>query len=44
MAQALKEKLIVIVILPEGVLGKEATTLIGQVVLARLWAACSPED
>jgi hypothetical protein len=39
MAQALKEKLIVIVILPEGVLGKDATTLIGQVVLARLWAA-----
>jgi hypothetical protein len=39
MAQALKEKLIVIVIVPEGVLGKDATTLIGQVVLARLWAA-----
>jgi hypothetical protein len=39
MAQALKEELIVIVILPEGVLGKDATTLIGQVVLARLWAA-----
>jgi hypothetical protein len=39
MAQALKEKLVVIVILPEGILGKDATTLIGQVVLARLWAA-----
>jgi hypothetical protein len=39
LAQALKEKLIVIVILPEGILGKDATTLIGQVVLARLWAA-----
>jgi hypothetical protein len=39
MAQALKEKLIVIVIVPEGVLGKDATTLIGQVVLARLWVA-----
>jgi hypothetical protein len=39
MAQALKEKLIVIVLVPEGVLGKDATTLIGQVVLARLWAA-----
>jgi hypothetical protein len=39
LAQALEEKLIVIVILPEGILGKEATTLIGQVVLARLWAA-----
>ena len=39
MAQALKEKLVVIVIVPEGVLGKDATTLIGQVVLARLWAA-----
>jgi DNA helicase HerA-like ATPase len=39
MAQALREKLIIIVILPEGVLGSDATTLIGQVVLARLWAA-----
>jgi hypothetical protein len=39
LAQALKEKLIVIMILPEGLLGKDATTLIGQVVLARLWAA-----
>jgi hypothetical protein len=39
MAQAMKEKLVVIVILPEGVLGKDATTLIGQVILARLWAA-----
>jgi DNA helicase HerA-like ATPase len=29
----------VIVILPEGVLGKDATTLIGQVVLARTWSA-----
>ena len=28
-----------IVILPEGVLGSAATTLLGQVVLARLWAA-----
>jgi hypothetical protein len=39
MAQALREKLIIIVIVPEGVLGSDATTLIGQVVLARLWAA-----
>jgi hypothetical protein len=39
LAQALKEKLIVIVVLREGVLGSEATTLVGQVVLARLWAA-----
>jgi hypothetical protein len=37
--EALKEKLIVIVILREGALGPEATTLVGQVVLARLWAA-----
>jgi hypothetical protein len=39
MAQALAEKLIVIVIVPEGVIGGDATTLIGQVALARLWAA-----
>jgi hypothetical protein len=39
LAQALKEKLVVIVILREGILGPEATTLVGQVVLARLWAA-----
>jgi DNA helicase HerA-like ATPase len=37
--QALREKLVVIVILREGVLGPEATTLLGQVVVARLWAA-----
>jgi hypothetical protein len=39
MAQALKERLIVILILREGEIGPEATTLVGQVVLARLWAA-----
>jgi hypothetical protein len=39
LAQALREKLIVILVLREGMLGPEATTLIGQVVLARLWAA-----
>jgi DNA helicase HerA-like ATPase len=39
MAQALREGLIIIVTVPEGVLGGDATTLIGQVVLARLWAA-----
>jgi hypothetical protein len=39
MSQALRESLIIIVIVPEGVLGGDATTLIGQVVLARLWAA-----
>jgi hypothetical protein len=39
LAQAMRERLVVIVTLPEGVLGSEATTLLGQVVLARLWAA-----
>jgi hypothetical protein len=39
LSQALRERLIVIVALREGVLGSEATTLVGQVVLARLWAA-----
>jgi hypothetical protein len=39
MAQALKEKLIVIVILREGALGSEVVTLVGQTVLSRLWAA-----
>jgi hypothetical protein len=39
LSQALQERLIVIVVLREGMLGSEATTLVGQVVLARLWAA-----
>jgi hypothetical protein len=39
MAQALKEQLIVIVILREGALGGDVVSLVGQVVLARLWAA-----
>ena len=39
MAQAMRERLIVLVLLNEGVLGPEATTLLGQVVLARIWAA-----
>jgi DNA helicase HerA-like ATPase len=39
LSQALKHRLNVIVILREGVLGPEATTLIGQVVLSRLWSA-----
>jgi len=39
LGQALRERLIVVVRLPEGVLGGDATTLLGQVVLARLWAA-----
>jgi hypothetical protein len=38
-AQALRERLVVIVMLPEGVLGGEATSLLGQVVLSRVWAA-----
>jgi hypothetical protein len=39
LSQALRERLVVIVVLREGVLGSEATTLVGQVVLARLWSA-----
>ena len=39
LAQALHARLNVIVVLPEGILGNAATTLLGQVVLARLWAA-----
>lgn len=38
-AQALREELVVIVRLSEGTLGSDATSLLGQVVLARLWAA-----
>jgi len=38
-ADALSQNLIVFVSLPEGELGREAAGLIGQVVLARLWAA-----
>ncbi len=38
-AEALQQRLVVIVMLPEGVLGSDATSLLGQVVLARLWAA-----
>jgi hypothetical protein len=37
--EALRQRLVVIVALPEGVLGGEATALIGQVVLARIWSA-----
>jgi hypothetical protein len=39
LSQALRERLLVMVILREGLLGSEATTLVGQVVLTRLWAA-----
>jgi hypothetical protein len=39
LSQAMKHRLNVIVILREGVLGPEATTLIGQVLLSRLWSA-----
>jgi hypothetical protein len=38
-AEALRNRLVVIVTLPEGVIGSEATSLLGQVVLARVWAA-----
>jgi len=38
-AQALRERMVVIVMLPEGVLGSEATSLLGQVALSRAWAA-----
>jgi hypothetical protein len=39
MAQAMKERLVVLVKANEDVLGHEGTTLIGQVVLARIWSA-----
>jgi hypothetical protein len=39
LSQALRERLIVIVVLREGVLGSEATTLVGQLVLQRAWSA-----
>lgn len=39
MAQALRDQLVVIVPLREGVLGSEATSLLGQVVVSRVWAA-----
>lgn len=39
MAQALRDKLVVILCFQEGVIGPEVTTLLGQVALARLWAA-----
>lgn len=39
MAEALAQRLVVLVTLPEGVLGPDATGLLGQVLLARLWAA-----
>jgi hypothetical protein len=39
LSQVLREKLVVIMVLREGVLGPEVTTLMGQVVLARLWSA-----
>lgn len=39
MREALAKRLVVLVSLPEGMLGAEATTLIGQVLLGRLWAA-----
>jgi hypothetical protein len=39
LSEALRERLVVIVVLREGVLGPEVTTLVGQVMLSRLWAA-----
>jgi len=39
LSQALAKRLIVLVKLPEGVIGSDATGLLGQVVIARLWAA-----
>jgi hypothetical protein len=39
MREALAKRLIVLVSLPEGALGAEATSFLGQVVLSRLWAA-----
>jgi hypothetical protein len=39
LAEALANRLVVLVSLPEGILGADATTLLGQVVLARAWAA-----
>jgi hypothetical protein len=44
MADALARNLVVLVSLPEGTLGAEATTLIGQVLLSRLWSAVQGRD
>jgi hypothetical protein len=38
-SQVMRERLSVIVRLPEGVLGPDATTLLAQALLARVWAA-----
>lgn len=38
-SQVMRERLAVIVRLPEGVLGPDATTLLAQALLARVWAA-----
>lgn len=39
LSEALLKNFVVLVMLPEGALGSEATTLIGQVLLGRLWSA-----
>lgn len=39
LSEALRDNFVVLVMLPEGALGSEATTLIGQVLLSRLWSA-----
>jgi hypothetical protein len=39
LAEALRKRFVVIIRLPEGALGSDATSLLGQVVMARLWAA-----
>jgi hypothetical protein len=44
LSEALARNLVVLVALPEGALGAEATTLIGQVLLSRLWSATQGRD
>jgi hypothetical protein len=39
MEEALRQRLVVIVRLPAGTLGSEATNLLGQVIVSQLWAA-----
>jgi hypothetical protein len=42
MGEALAKRYVVLVSLPEGVLGSDVTSLLGQVVIARLWSAVQP--
>lgn len=39
MAEVMRDKLVVLVNLPEGELGADATTLLGQAVVGQVWAA-----